>query len=265
MAALVAAFVLTACHTAEKVVYFQDLMPGDQFRLKDGPAVTLRPEDKVSIVVNSRDPQLMALFNLPQVRKNVSTATTSGGSQLSGGSGDVSTYTVGADGCIDFPVLGKLRVEGMTREQLTDYIKQQLVSRDLVKDPTVTVEFANLCVAVLGEVGSPGRYAIDRDHTTILDVLSMAGDLTIQGKRDRVLVIRQEEGLRRTYAINLTSASSVYDSPAYYVKQNDVIYVEPNEMKARQSTVNGNNVRSTSFWFSLISLISSLTTIFIVK
>lgn len=262
-AVLAASLLLAACHTSEKVIYFQDLMPGDQFRLEDVSAITLRPGDKVTIVVNSRDPQLMALFNLPQVNKNISATSAKGG--LSSDGGDVLAYTVDTDGSIDFPVLGKIGVAGMTREQLAAHIKRELVSRDLVKDPIVTVEYANLCVNVLGEVSAPGRYAIDRDRTTILDVLSMAGDLTIQGKRDRVLVIRQEDGLRRTYAIDMTSSSSVYGSPAYYMRQNDVVYVEPNAMRTRQSTVNGNNVRSTSFWFSLASLLTSLTTIFIVK
>ena len=118
---------------------------------------------------------------------------------------------------------------------------------------------------MLGEVKSPGRYLLDRDQTTILDVLGMAGDLTIYGNRAKVLVLRQEGDTRRTYAVDLTSSSQVYSSPAYYLQQNDVIYVEPNAMRARQSTVNGNNVRSTSFWFSLASLLTSLTTIFIVK
>lgn len=127
------------------------------------------------------------------------------------------------------------------------------------------MEFANLCISVLGEVNSPGRFNIDRDRLTILDALSMAGDLTIYGNRNKVMVLRQEGGTQRVYGVDLTSGEYVYTSPVYYLQQNDVVYVEPNSMRARQSTVNGNNVRSTSFWISLASFLTSLTTIFIVN
>ena len=162
-------------------------------------------------------------------------------------------------GDIDFPVLGKLHVQDMTREEVAVYIKKELQSHDLIKDPVVTVEFMNLSVNVMGEVNRPGRYNIDKDHLTILDALSQAGDLTIYGKREKVLVLRNENGKQRVYGINLCSADHLYSSPVYYLQQNDVVYVEPNDTKARQSTVNGNNVRSTSFWISLASLLTTIS------
>ena len=116
----------------------------------------------------------------------------------------------------------------------------------------------NLCISVLGEVNNPGRFNIDRDRVTILDALSMAGDLTIYGNRFKVMVMRQEGDVQRVYGVNLTSGKQIYTSPVYYLQQNDVVYVEPNEVRARQSTVNGNNVRSTSFWISLASLLTSI-------
>lgn len=128
----------------------------------------------------------------------------------------------------------------------------------MVKDPVVTVEFMNLAVSVLGEVNNPGRYNIDKDNITILDALSQAGDLTVYGKREKVLILRNEDGKQRVYGVNLCSGDHIYSSPAYYLQQNDVVYVEPNDTKARQSTVNGNNVRSTSFWISLASLLTSI-------
>ena len=170
----------------------------------------------------------------------------------------VSAYTVDANGEIDFPVLGKIYVAGMKREEIAECIKNELMEENLVKDPVVTVEFANLCISVLGEVNSPGRFSIDRDKVTILDALSMAGDLTIYGNRSKVMVLRQEGDVQRVYGINLTSGEHIYTSPAYYLQQNDVVYVEPNAVKARQSTVNGNNIRSTSFWISLASLLTSV-------
>lgn len=147
----------------------------------------------------------------------------------------------------------------MTREEVAVYIKKELQSHDLIKDPVVTVEFMNLSVNVMGEVNRPGRYNIDKDHLTILDALSQAGDLTIYGKREKVLVLRNENGTQRVYGINLCSADHLYSSPVYYLQQNDVVYVEPNDTKARQSTVNGNNVRSTSFWISLASLLTTIS------
>ena len=246
------------CNSSKDVLYFQDLKAGDSVAMAAIPVpVTVRPDDKISIVVNSRDPQLMALFNLPRVNKQMSTVGQASSTNVSNGQ-DVMGYTVDSRGEIDFPVLGKIKVEGKTREEIGAYIKNELITKNLVKDPVVTVEFMNLCVSVLGEVNSPGRYGIDRDKTTIIDALSMAGDLTINGNRNNVTVLRQDGDVQRVYAIDLTSGRDIYSSPAYYLQQNDVIYVEPNEMRARQSTVNGNTIRSASFWISITSLVMSI-------
>ena len=128
----------------------------------------------------------------------------------------------------------------------------------MINDPVVTVEFSNLYISVLGEVNNPGRYGIDRDKITLLDAIGMAGDLTIYGKRQNVVVMREEEGKQLFYRVDLTSVDDLYSSPVYYLQQKDVVYVEPNETRARQSTVNGNNVRSTSFWVSIASLLTSV-------
>ena len=252
------AMLLSSCNSSKDVLYFQDLKAGDSVAMAAIPVpVTVRPDDKISIVVNSRDPQLMALFNLPRVNKQMSTVGQASSTNVSNGQ-DVMGYTVDSRGEIDFPVLGKIKVEGKTREEIGAYIKNELIAKNLVKDPIVTVEFMNLCVSVLGEVNSPGRYGIDRDKTTIIDALSMAGDLTINGNRNNVTVLRQDGDVQRVYAIDLTSGRDIYSSPAYYLQQNDVIYVEPNEMRARQSTVNGNTIRSASFWISITSLVMSI-------
>ena len=249
---------LCSCGSSKQVVYFQDLKPGEtEIKLPEVKAITIRPEDKISIIVNSRDPQLTDLFNLPIMSRQLGQAMRGSGAST-GSSQGVSAYTVDANGEIDFPVLGKIYVAGMKREEIATYIKNELVKENLVKDPVVTVEFANLCISVLGEVNNPGRFSIDRDRLTVLDALSMAGDLTIYGNRYKVMVLRQEGDVQRVYGLDLTSGEHVYSSPAYYLQQNDVVYVEPNAVKARQSTVNGNNVRSTSFWISLASLLTSV-------
>ena len=249
-------FLLSSCGASKEVLYFQDLEPGkSEIMVSEVRAITVQPEDKISIIVNSRDPKLTDLFNLPYVSRQLGLSSKT---YTIGTNQGVSGYTVDANGDIDFPVLGKVHVAGKKREEIASLIKHELVSKNLVKDPVVTVEFLNLYISVMGEVNNPGRLSIDRDRLTVLDALSMAGDLTIYGNRSKVMVLRQEGDVQRVYSINLTSGEHVYTSPAYYLQQNDVVYVEPNNMKARQSTVNGNNVRSTSFWISLASLLTSM-------
>ena len=218
--------------------------------------IRLQPEDKISIIVNCKDAKLTNLFNLPYVTRRLGAESESVGNLSQGMSG----YTIDSEGYISFPVLGPLKVAGLTREEVGELVTRTLVERDLVKDPVVIVDFMNLSFSVMGEVARNGRYNITRDHLTILDALAMAGDLTIYGRRENVRVIREKDGVQQTYRIDLRSASEVTSSPAYYIQQNDIIYVEPNDMRARQSTVNGNNVLSTSFWISLASLAATLVT-----
>ena len=249
-----------SCSTPKEISYFQDLQPGvTELTITDPVEIKVRPKDKLSILVNTQDQKLTNMFNLPIVSQQIGQESTGS----SGTSRGVSGYTVDSFGDINFPVLGKIRVEGMTREQIADYLTKQLKEQELIKDPVVTVEFMNLGVSVLGEVNRPGRISINRDNMTILDAISEAGDLTIFGKREKVLVLRQEDGKQRVYGVNLCSAEHIYTSPVYYLQQNDVVYVIPNNTKSRQSTVNGNTVRSTSFWISLASLITSIAVLIV--
>ena len=172
--------------------------------------------------------------------------------------GDV-LYTIDSKGDIDFPVLGKIHVGGLSREQVASTIKEQLFKEDLVKDAVVSVEFGGIHFSVLGEVNKPGQYNFENDRETILDAISRAGDLTIYGQRDHVTVIRTEGGERKVYNINMLSGKDITSSPAYYLKQGDIIYVDPNPTRARQSTVNGNTFRSSAFWVSMASLAMSVT------
>ena len=264
-AAMLALFTLAlwSCSTPKEIGYFQDLESVEGQRIGGAKGITVRPKDKISIIVNCKSPELTALFNLPYVTQrlgeNSRSAISSGYSQ-----GYISGYTVDDRGCVDFPVLGEVHVAGMTREEIASEIKRELREQGQATDAVVTVDFMNLYYQVLGEVARPGRYAIDKDALTILDAIGAAGDLTIYGRRDRVKVLRDEGGRMRTYEVDLCSASDLIASPVYYVRQNDVIYVDPNDVRARQSTVNGNNVRSTSFWISLTSLAASVTNTIVV-
>ena len=138
-------------------------------------------------------------------------------------------------------------------------IKDLLVSRDLVRDATVTVELTNPTISVLGEVASPGNYKVEQEHINILQGLALAGDLTISGERENVAVIREApDGTQQVYRVDLTNAQSLYASPAYYLQQNDVIYVEPNDTRKRSRSANGNSVLTPSFWVSIASFIASM-------
>lgn len=255
---LFAVWTAFSCSAPSQVTYFQDLRPGEsEQKVVAATEIKVRPGDKLSIIVNSRDPQLTQLFNLPYVGQQIGQGAVTANNTTNSSQG-VSGYTVDEEGMIDFPVLGKIEIAGKNREEIAAFIKGELLAKNLVKDPVVTVEYMNLCISVLGEVTKPGRYSIDRDKVTVLDAISMAGDLTIYGKREKVLVLREEEGVQHVYGINLCSAEHLYTSPVYYLRQNDVVYVEPNNVRARQATVNGNNVRSTSFWISLASLLTTI-------
>lgn len=246
------ALVLGACNAQKDVIYLQDIAANSSQVINNQKLITVRPNDKISVVVSSRNPEMSAMFNLPQVSYRA------GQSNLSSYNEKLSGYTVDKNGEIEFPMLGKLKVEGLTRAEIADMVKGRLTSSGLLQDATVVVEFMNLHFSVLGEVKNPGQYVVDNDQITIFDALSKAGDMTVFGMRDSVYVIREQAGKRTTYALDLRSTKGTFDSPAYFLQQNDVVYVKPNAMRARQSTVNGNNVLSTSFWISLASLLTSV-------
>lgn len=249
------ALAMASCSTPKDVTYMQDLTEGNIEVTTIPHTITVRAGDKISIVVNARDPELAALFNLPIISHRVGYGTESMSGTVSQ---YVSYYTVDPQGDIDFPLLGKVHVAGMTRSQVAAYIKNQLVAKDLVKDPVITVEFADTGINIMGEVTKPGRYNINKDKITILEALSMAGDLTITGKRHNVLVTREVDGKPHAYRVDLTDSKSLYSSPVYYMQPDDVIYVEPVDVRKRQRTVNGNNVLSASFWVSVASLLTSV-------
>lgn len=260
--ALTTVLLMGSCASVKQVPYFQDL---DSLNLSAPTAiteVTLRPGDKISIIVHSKDPQLATLFNLPTYSYQVGVQGMNSGYSSAY---RVANYTLDEEGEINFPILGKINATGMTREGLSTYIQKELYNQNLLKDAIVTVEFVNLNVTILGEVSRPGRYEVDRDKFTILDAIAKAGDLTIFGERSSVYVIREEDKALTYYQVNLNSAMDVYSSPVYYLQQNDVIYVQPNQMRARQSTVNGNNILSASFWVSIASLLSTILALFVVK
>lgn len=263
---MVAALMLAGCEAPKNIAYFQDAEAIRGMMLQDEQLLKLRPEDKINIVVNSADPMLEQQFTLTasttgNVLGSANMLRTTAGHSSSGSM--VIAYTVDAQGDINFPVLGKISVAGRTRTEVADYITQRLISRDLVKDPIVTVEFVNLGVNVLGEVRNPGHQEITTDHYTVLDAIARAGDLTINGERQNVMVCRHEDGADQTYIIDLTNRQQMLLSPAYYLQQNDVVVVTPNDKAKRGATLNGNTVLTPSFWISVASLLATITALII--
>lgn len=250
---LLGCLLLVACDASKKVVYLQNLQADQPQTIDKNNDIVIQPRDMLSIVVSSKDPELASLFNLPRVSYEAGTSQNSAPNN-----NRISGYIVNPEGNIDFPNIGPIHIAGLTRNQVSELIKKRLSEEELLKDAVVSVEYMNLRYSVMGEVAHPGNFNIDRDQITLLEALSEAGDLTIYGKRDRIFVIREENGLRHTYRIDLRSAS-LFDSPAYYIRQNDLVYVEPNKVRAGQSTVNANNVRSVSLWTSIASLLTSIS------
>lgn len=257
-------FWISSCSTPKDVAYFQGIQNAEVFTVAaaNEKAIKVEPFDKLSIIVSSQNPALAQMFNLPVYSNSyVNKSSTIGGADYRnynvGYNEGIAGFTVSAEGTIDYPLLGVIKVEGMTRNELAAFIKGEIMGKGLIKDPIVTVEFLNVGVSVLGEVTRPGRYDLNTDLITIVEALSLAGDLTIQGKRENVTVIRKEGDKVQTYLVDLTNTNDMLNSPAYYLKQGDVVYVEPNNIRKRQTTNNGNNIMNVSFWLSVASLLTT--------
>lgn len=247
----------TSCSAPKNITYMQGFSNEAVQAVRDHNRITVAPDDRLSIVVSSKDPELAQMFNLAITRQII------GQSNSLGNTSQTASFTVSPNGYIRYPLLGDIYIAGLNRHQVADVIEQELVSNNLLKDPIVTVDFLNATVSILGDVKSPGEYSINNDNLTLLQALSMAGDLNITGLRRNVLVVREEDGQDRAYRVDLTNTQDLMQSPAYYLRQNDVIYVEPNDTKKRQSTANGNSPMTPGFWMSLLSFVTTMVLIFV--
>lgn len=254
---LLALLVVSAasCSTYKKINYIQDAQLDTALTMIANQGILIQPMDMISIVVSSRDPELARIYNLPVVTYQAGSE-----SSVSNFNQRLIGYSVDNDGNIQFPELGTIHVAGLNRWQLAELIREKLSS--LVKDAVVTVQFMNFKISVTGEVTSPGVFDISGDKITIFEAISLARNLTIYGRRDGVYVIREQNGSRTIYQVDLRTVD-MFNSPAYYLQQNDVVYVEPNKVRAGQSTINENNLKSVSLWVSIGSFLSTLATLFI--
>lgn len=252
---------LVSCKSKNTVSYFQDMkqIEGIIDTTIVNYEVKISKDDLLSINVSSIDPNAVALFNLP-----LTTHIAPGKSELST-TPVLRSYLVDADGYIDYPVLGRIKVLGMTRRELAEYLKKEIST--YAKSPLVDVQIMNFKVAVLGEVAKPGTIDIGSERVSIMDAIGMAGDMTIYGERKNVLLIRDVNGKKEYHRFDLTS-SSVFTSPYYFLKQNDVVYVEPNKARKGNSKYSQNaqfNISLASTLISAISVIASLTIALFVK
>jgi polysaccharide export outer membrane protein len=236
--ALVASYFVSC--TPKDVAYFQDKKPGTtalmdtMFNITSIP-FKMRPGDRISISVRSRNNTLSNQFNLY------------GTGSSTGGGGN---YLIDDNGDIDFPVLGKMHVAGMNRQELTDSLTQFLRESRLVDDAIVRVEYTGLYITLLGQNGGR-RVNIDKDKLTFFEFMAMIGDINMNAIRTNILVIREEDGVISQYELDVTKMKNVYESPAYYLHQNDIVYIEPNNKTKRSTTNLGNMFHTWGFWTSI--------------
>ncbi len=243
---------ISSCASQQDITYLQGPAEGYAKPIEAPYEVTIKPDDLIAIMINSRDAELAQMFNLPMVSYQTGTKVS--------GQNTVLPYLVNQEGDIDFPQLGIIHVAGMTRSELAKYIKGELISQGLVNDPVVTIQYQNYQVSVIGEVNRPGCFQLSSDRITIFDALSLAGDMTIYGQRGNVKVIREDDGMRTVTEVDLRSID-VLDSPFYYLQQNDVVYVEPNKVRAGQSEINSNRTLGT--YASVLSVLLTLAALII--
>ncbi len=237
---------LSSCKTAEKIIYLQDVNQEESVASAAPQALKLAPGDKIGVNVSSATtPELALRYNLTQ-GSNVSSSQNY----------DNLRYTIDENGNVDIVGLGRVKVGGLTRSEAAAMI-QNTFRNGIINDAVVTVAAYSRYITVLGEVSKPGRLEIPRDNINILEAIGMAGDLTINGRRDRIKVIRQEGGESKTYYADLRS-KEIFSSPVYQLQQNDIIYVEPNRVRMGQSTNNDNSIRQISTWLSVSSLLLSI-------
>lgn len=239
----------SACVSKKDIIYFQN-DEIDQSKVSNSYKTIIKPDDLLQIVITALDTKAVIPFNLVMV--NFSAA---GGPAM--GMQQQLNYLVDTKGDIDFPVLGKLKVGGKSRQEVIKLLKDKL-DPDYVKNPNINIRITNYKVSILGDVGRPGSYTIPNERITILEAIALAGDLNISGQRYDVLVQREENGQKIEYTVNLLS-KEIFTSPVYYLQQNDVVYVKHNYAKIQSASANSN----TSLFISITSLLVTMVALLI--
>ena len=236
---------LFSCATKEDVVYFQGIDGSDNSIGLDSYSPTYHIDDELVIIVNALDAEAARPFNKASISVSTNILEARGRERIQ-------TYRVDSEGNIDFPVLGEISIAGLNREQARHMLQEKL--SDYIKNPIVDIETVNYRITVLGEVARPGTYTAVNERITLVEAISLAGDLTIYGERENVLVIQDYDGKKTYTRVNLKS-DDLFDSPVYYLSQNDVVYVEPNKTRAKNSAIGA----QTGVIISSLGLLISMT------
>ena len=223
---LTAIVLLSSCSSSKKFVYLQDMELGHGYPYDTKYEAVIHCNDRLDITVSSKSPELAIPFNTHGGAFQVESGGAVASSQAGAGKG----YRVDVDGNINFPILGKLHIEGMKVSEVTDMIRARIIEGKYIKDPLVSLEFLNFKYSVLGAVANNGTFTANGDRITLLEAIAKAGDITGKGHVDRVMVIREEDGQRVKYIHDLRS-KDLLKSPCYYLQQNDIVYVEPKYRK----------------------------------
>ena len=216
------ALALVSCGSAKKYVYLNDMTPGQDYPFDAAHEAVIQANDRLSISVSCKQPELAIPFNIQSGSFRVSSDGTASSSSVP----DEKGYKVDAKGNIEFPILGTLHLEGLTLSQASERIKNQIIEGDYIKSPLVNIEFLNFKYTVWGAVAQNGTFTVGNGRITLLEALANAGDLTNRARLDRVAVIREVDGDKRIYFHDIRN-SDILQSPCFFLQQNDIIYVQP--------------------------------------
>ena len=241
---LLVSIVLFSCVARKNMVYYRNIESMNNKEMTNSYEIKIQPDDLIMIAVSCDDPEIAKPFNIGAFNSQSSQSQNSSNTSSSQQSGP--TYLVDVNGVIDFPVLGKLTIGGLTRTQVMKMLNEKISL--YIKKPFITLTIRNYKVTVQGEVGSPGIYSFDSERFTLVDALIKAGDLKIQAKRKNILIIRQTDGVITYNRVDITKTDFI-NSPFYYLRQNDMVYVQPNRLVIQGAA----RSRETTFLFSAVA------------
>lgn len=244
-------FLIFSCKPSKEIIYYQNIDSLKSSDKKNNYEIKFQPDDLLTIIVSAEDPESAMPFNMSTI------SVPSMGNNNAVGQQSLQTYLVDMNGFIDFPVLGKLKVGGLSRSELMKLLETSI--GEYIKNPIVNIRLVNFKISIQGEVNTPGIYNVNSDRITLIEALSLAKDLTIYGKRNNILIIREINGEKTSNRIDITKADFI-NSPFYYLSQNDVIYVEPNKTKINGAAIGTNTgviISVTSLLITIITLVVS--------
>ncbi len=257
-----ASLVLASCGSTKGIPYLTNVDNLSQSDLDKSAKIyeaKIMPKDILTISVNTVVPEAAAPFNMGS---NAGSGLSTKGELSTIQGAELQTYIVDSEGNIEYPVIGKMNVQGLTRVQLQNLIKNRIHPEYITEIPVVNVRFKNYKISVLGEVAKPGSYTVQNEQCTIFDALALAGDLTIYGKRENILLIRENaEGKKSVTRVNLQNASLLTNLNTYYLQQNDVLYIEPNKTRAKAANIGVGETYAISIVSTLISITTLILTV----